>query len=126
MPKLFDMWRGAKYSELGEVPLQSGNAALLSAVENWMLSPRGTVIRGKETCGILYRYMGNKYLTEETCARLRNDLAAGLKYDFDPPLEIDFLEVIPDYQKRAIVIYGKVFTSYYNAEADINMTIEQG
>ena len=126
MATIVDLWRGATYDERGDVNLQSGDAALLSAVENWILSPRGTSIRGKDSCGIIYRYMGNKYLTDEYCNKLRNELTAGLKYDFDPPLEVSYLEVTADNQKRAFIIYGEVYSQYYGAKATINVTVEQG
>lgn len=126
MPSIVDLWRGAVYTETGDAVLQSGSSALLSAVENWILSSPGTDIRGNGNCGIIYRYMGNKYLTDDYANKLRNELIAGLKYDFDPPLEIQYFEVIADASKRAFVIYGEVYSPYYNAEATINITVEQG
>lgn len=126
MAELIDLWRGAIYNERGDVILQSGSDALLSAVENWILSNKGTALRSSDTSGIIYRYMGNKYLTAETANQFRNELQAGLKYDFDPPLEVRDLTVVADTTRRAFVIYGEVYSAYYDAEATINVTVEQG
>lgn len=89
--------------------------ALGQAINVWLASAKGEKIRSK-TGGWLLGLLA-KPMTEETADKIRENIILGLSTEFNPPIEIVDLKVIPDRKNNRWLIN----VAGYNASINVGV-----
>lgn len=82
----------------GELKTYRNSDALAQAIKIWLSSSNGEKIRTRSG-GILIPYIG-KLLNMENANDMKNAIVFGLQNDFNPPIEVVNISVIPNVEKR--------------------------
>lgn len=82
----------------GELKTYKNSEALSQAIKIWLSSANGEKIRTR-TGGILIPYIG-KLLTDENANDMKNAIVFGLQNEFNPPIEVVNITVIPNVNKK--------------------------
>ena len=87
-----------KTNKNGSIVELTNSDALAQAVKIWLVSKKDERVRVKGG-GIIYNLLG-KIMDEERASMIKREIVDGLTNQFNPPLTIVQVDVIPDYEKE--------------------------
>lgn len=83
----------------GQLRILKDNEALENALRMWIASFRGEIIRQPDKGGYIVQWL-TKPMSEDTRTSIKEAIEDGLFEDFQPPVQIRQLNIIPDYENQ--------------------------
>lgn len=119
---IFDFAIEGVFNARGEMYSLTRNEALANAIKLWLATPKGDIVNYPYKGGLVYQFI-HVLLTQENANALKDAITRGLKEDFDTPLEVRQIEVVPNKSARKWQIYAQVYAPQYGALATLDLSV---
>jgi hypothetical protein len=107
----------------GKIQEFSGKKAFENAILLWLTSMQGDTVREPFSGGYVYPYL-LKPLSDDNADAIQETIVDGLHEDFPSQINVQAVQVVPNYKNRRwdinVIGYSPVYNTSVNVEVSIN------